>query len=131
MGGAMRHQRCSQRTECDTTVTARPGARVFARSSAACFAGDDPPMNAGRVRMTTIPFKTSGVRPTRLPSDEPRSRAMRMTRKLVLVLALVFGYTTRGAGQQTGSTWQRVTLELLSAMNARDTAALRRFVDAH
>ena len=57
---------------------------------------------------------------------------MRMTRKLLLVLALAFGYASPGAGQQTaGSTRQRMTLELLSAMNARDTVALRRFVDEH
>src|SRR5947208_13597740 len=54
------------------------------------------------------------------------------TRKLVLVLALVFGYASRSAGQQaTDSTRQRLTLELLRAMNARDTVALRRFVDEH
>src|SRR5690349_4346015 len=67
-----------------------------------------------------------------VPADEPRSRAMPMTNKLVLALALVFGFATRGAGQQaTGSAQQRLTLELLRAMNARDTVALRRFVDAH
>jgi hypothetical protein len=55
-----------------------------------------------------------------------------MTRKLLLVLAPMFGYATRGAGQQTTeSTRQRMALELLSAMNARDTVALRRFVEAH
>ena len=57
---------------------------------------------------------------------------MHVTRNVLLVLALLFGYTSRGAGQQTsGSTRQRMTLELLSAMNARDTVALRRFVDEH
>ena len=57
---------------------------------------------------------------------------MRMTGNLLLVLALVVGSTSRIAGQQTAaSPRQRMTLELLRAMNARDTVALRRFVDAH
>src|SRR5262245_43940222 len=55
-----------------------------------------------------------------------------MTRNLLLMLALVFGFTSRVAGQQAaGSTRQRMTLDLLRAMNARDTVALRRFVDEH
>ena len=57
---------------------------------------------------------------------------MRRTGNLLLVLALVVGSTGRIAGQQTAaSPRQRMTLELLRAMNARDTVALRRFVDAH
>jgi hypothetical protein len=57
---------------------------------------------------------------------------MRMTRNLLMVLALVLGHTSRVASQQTtGSPRQRMTLELLRAMNARDTVALRRFVAEH
>jgi len=55
---------------------------------------------------------------------------MHMTRRCLLTLALVLGYTTPSAGQQTDADRQ-TTLELLRAMNARDTVALRRFVDDH
>src|SRR4051812_24396218 len=66
------------------------------------------------------------------PADEPRSRVMHTTRKLAVVLALVLGHSTRGAGQQpTASAQQQMARDLLTAMNARDTVALRRFVDAH
>ena len=57
---------------------------------------------------------------------------MRTTRKLLLLLTLLFGYTTPGAAQQSPvSAPRQLTLDLLGAMNARDTVALRRFVDAH
>jgi CubicO group peptidase (beta-lactamase class C family) len=57
---------------------------------------------------------------------------MRMTRHLLLVLAMLFGYASHVAAQQTtASPRQRMTLDLLRAMNARDTVALTRFVNEH
>ena len=57
---------------------------------------------------------------------------MRTTGKLALMFALVFGSTTRAAAQQAPDpARQRMALDLLRAMNARDTVALRRFVDEH
>src|SRR5215211_4084803 len=59
-------------------------------------------------------------------------RAMRMTRKLLLGLALLSGWTARGAGQQTtGSTREQTARELMRAISAHDTVVLRRFVDEH
>ena len=63
------------------------------------------------------------------PPEE--SRATRTTKRLLLVLTLTFESATLGAGQQTSPADQQRARELLRALNARDTVALRRFVDAN
>jgi CubicO group peptidase (beta-lactamase class C family) len=55
---------------------------------------------------------------------------MDIAKKALLALALLLGYTTPIAAQRPDADRQ-ATLELLRVLNARDTVALRRFVDVH
>ncbi|MEP7347300.1 MAG: serine hydrolase domain-containing protein, partial [Gemmatimonadaceae bacterium] len=57
---------------------------------------------------------------------------MRMSRKILLGLTLLSAWTATGAAQQSkGPTREQTARELLRAINTRDTAAIRRFVDEH